>query len=191
MKEIDPVFQDLQGLTTLVGAQEEKLLCLGMDLSRTLGLKRALFDIEEENETVHQQSGMEWSFEDFILFIKDQGSIARDMLFSLDDKEKKRVFKALAQFGVALVTGITKISGEARSALGDFRHKMPPVTPKELVNVRPGDFVEQAVDSQRERFLSFFTEGDLSTVEDEHRDLCREYERENIFQSAIKAQSIS
>jgi hypothetical protein len=83
------------------------------------------------------------------MYIRDQGSWARNLYNELSNIEKQQTLQEISIFLLSIVADKLQIQAERDSNNNARELVAPPVMPADLVKMRPGVFISKVVDQYR------------------------------------------
>jgi hypothetical protein len=187
LKEVNPVVQGLQGLTTLLATQATQIAGLVTAICRLVYMEGLLTIPGLEDRKRRPDFVVKVSFAVSLIstrgFVDDLGSACMEIVKAMATDDLDSVLRALATMLVSMADCLhAVISGNAENTLR--ADNIPAVLPHQLTRLRTRDVSLQVL-RQRDRLQSFFTNAEIEDIEAEHQDLIQAYGSEPIMKECL------
>jgi hypothetical protein len=170
IEAVNFMFVILRSRSLLISQQAEHIHALIATLI-------TMFGVEMEEDAVDDDVAYE-SFgplripvDAIVLQIKDHGSFAITCYDDLGAADKTAVVHEIASYAMSLITGLMRVKAERDDANVALDGEAPPVLPAQLVNIRPGAFVQDVLEPFRIYIAQFWKPELIDQIEADHSDL--------------------
>jgi hypothetical protein len=188
---VNVTFVKLQGRSLLVSEQAAELTKLGGDLAIHVGIQGPFYSPVEFQEATELADGRVSMYGRWLIpharvieFLNDQGMYIRHTLDTLNDEWHEKVVTETGKLLVTIVDQIMEIKAE-RDTQNQPADDLPAVLPHELVKVRTAVFGKTIVDRHLQQLRQSWDEERITKIEEQHRQLCIAYQREDALRSAL------
>ena len=137
-------FHFLEGLTTLLFAQCQGLLCLQpnyMHLIQAAGPIEGRANVDENVCALSDDRKFSASFVSIASVIEDIGTFAVETLHALDAVEKNQLYQIVSKCVVNLIAGIARVVTE-QDSMNEAANEIPPILQHMLLKLCGKDFAE-------------------------------------------------
>jgi hypothetical protein len=86
---------------------------------------------------------------------------------------------------MSLITGLMRVKAERDDANVALDGEAPPMLPAQVVNIRPGAFVQDELEPFRIQIAQFWKPELIDQIETDHRDLRSRYGSDQVLRAAI------
>ena len=179
-------FCSLEGLTTLLFAQRQGLICLQsnyMHLFQAVGPMEGNANVDENVCALSDDGKFSASFVSIASVIEDIGTFAVETLDALDVVEKNQLYQNVSKCVVNLIAGIARVVAE-QDSMNEAANEIPPILLHMLLKLHGKDFAE-VLQKQKECLLKRWTEVEIDAIEWEFQELKLAYQNEGPLKDAL------
>jgi hypothetical protein len=101
----------------------------------------------------------------------DQGSWVRDMFERLDDHAKSKVVHEIGLFALTIIVEGSVVQAEQDRNNNSLDTEAPPVMPADVCKLPTRTFVKDVLDRFRGHIKKHWSEENIDTIEDDHKEL--------------------
>ena len=184
IKEVNIKFRIIQAHLIVISQQREEIRLLVESLNSMFEVKDAAVDrsyVPLPPAEFVMRDGLWVLLSSIREHMEDQGSVARDVMESLDAGEQTTVLCEIAAYAIHLISGISRVKAERDNRNKAAPVDAPPVLPYELVKLRTGMFIREVLDPYRVRMQDVWSPADIMLIEEDHKELVSRYNREDAF----------
>jgi hypothetical protein len=137
-------FCSLEGLTTLLFAQHQGLICLQsnyMHLFQAVGPIEGNANVDENVCALSDDRKFSASFVSIANVIEDIGTFEVETFDALDVVKKNQLYQNVSKYVVNLIAGIARVVAE-QDSMNEAVNEIPPILPHMLLKRHGKDFAE-------------------------------------------------
>ena len=179
-------FHSLEGLTTLLFAQRQGLICLQsnyMHLFQVVAPMEGNANVDENVCALSDDRKFSASFVSIASVIEDIGTFAVETLDALDVVEKNQLYQNVSKCVVNWTAGIARVVAE-QDSIYEAANEIPPIVPHMLLKLHGKEFAE-VLQKQKEHLLKRWTEVEMDAIEWEFQELKLAYQNEGFPKDAL------